>query len=99
MVQNTRGLLFFFFLVFLGSHPQYMEVSRLGVQLELQLPAYTAATATQDLSCICNLHHRSQQHQILNPPSEARDGTRNLMVPSGIHFRCATTGTLSLYFL
>ena len=26
----------FFFFVFLGPHPQYMEVSRLGVKLELQ---------------------------------------------------------------
>ena len=26
---------FFFFFVFLGPHPQHMEVSRLGVQLEL----------------------------------------------------------------
>ena len=32
-----------------------MEVPRLGVQLELQLPAYTAATATQDLSAVCDL--------------------------------------------
>ena len=32
--------------VFLGPHPRHMvEVPRLGVQLELQLPAYTTATA------------------------------------------------------
>ena len=46
-----------------------MEVPRLGAELELQLPA--TATATQDLSCICNLHHSSQQCQIPNPLSEA----------------------------
>ena len=34
-----------------------MEVPRLGVELELQLLAYTAATAVQDLSRICDLHH------------------------------------------
>ena len=28
----------------------------LGVELELQLPAYATATAKQDLSCICDLH-------------------------------------------
>ena len=31
------------FLFFLGPHPQHMEVSRLGVKLELQLLAYTTA--------------------------------------------------------
>ena len=49
-----------------------MEVPRLG-ELQLQLQAY--ATATWDLSCICDLHHSSWQHQILILLSEARDGT------------------------
>ena len=31
---------------FLGRHLQHMEVPRLGVKSELQLPAYAAATAT-----------------------------------------------------
>ena len=39
-------LLFYLFVVFLGPHPRYMEVPRLGVESELQLPAYTTATAT-----------------------------------------------------
>ena len=38
-----------------------------------------------------SLHHSSQQCQILNPLSEARDQTHNLMVPSQIPFRCAMT--------
>ena len=29
--------------------------------------------STPDLSCVCDLHHSSRQHQILNPLSEARD--------------------------
>ena len=33
---------------------QHMEVPRLGVKLELQLPAHTTATATLDLNCICH---------------------------------------------
>ena len=53
------------FLVFLGLHLQHMEVPKLGVELELQLPAYTTTT-TQDPSHICNLHHSSHQHRILN---------------------------------
>ena len=63
---------------FLGPHMQHMEILRLGVKLELQLPAYTIAMATWDPSCVCDLHHSSQQCQILNPLSEARDGTHVL---------------------
>ena len=36
-------------------------------------PAYTRATATQDLSRVCDLHHSSRQRQIINPLSKARD--------------------------
>ena len=55
----------------LGLHWRHMEVPRLGVKLELQLPAYTTATAMPDPSHICNLHRSSWQPQILNPLSEA----------------------------
>ena len=65
----------FFFFCVLGPHLWHMEVPRLGIESELQLLASTPATATPDLSLICDLHHRSQQHQILNPLSEARDRT------------------------
>ena len=51
-----------------------MEVPGLGVESELQLPAYTTVTAMPDPSCVCNLHHNSWQHQILNPLSEVRPG-------------------------
>ena len=68
--------------VFLGPHLWHTEVPRLGVESELQLPAYATATAAQDLSCICDLHHSSWQCRILNPLSEARDGTQVLMDPS-----------------
>ena len=70
-----------------------MEVPRIRVYSELQLLAYATATATPDLNCICDLHHSSQQHPILNGLSQARDHTSNLMVPSQIHFHCAMTGT------
>ena len=64
-----------FVFAFLGPHLWHMEVSRLGVESELQLWAYATATATQDLSCVCDLHHSSGQGQVLNPLSEARDQT------------------------
>ena len=68
-----------FFFCFLGPHPW------LGVELELQLPAYTTATATCDPSCVFDLHHSSRQHQILNPLSKARGRTHILVVPSRVH--------------
>ena len=37
-----------FFFVFLGPHLWHLEVPRLGVESELQLPACTTATATLD---------------------------------------------------
>ena len=40
----------FFFFFFLGPHLQHMEVPNLGVESELQLPAYTTAIAMWDLS-------------------------------------------------
>ena len=64
---------FFFGLFFGGQHLQHMEVPRLGVESELQLPAYATATAMQDLSHICDLYHSSWQRRIPNPLSEARD--------------------------
>ena len=61
--------------VFLGLRPRHMEVPRLGVKSELQLPAYATVTATPDPTCICDQHHSSWQGQILNPLSGARDRT------------------------
>ena len=39
---------FWGFFCFLGPHPWYMEVPKLRVKLELQLPAYATATAMLD---------------------------------------------------
>ena len=57
--------------VYLGLHPQNIEVLR--VQLQLKPPAYTTATVMWDPSWVCDLHHGSQQHRILNPPSKIRN--------------------------
>ena len=83
----------------LGLRPQHMEVSGLGVKLELRLLAYTTATAKQDLSHICNLYHSSWQQQILNPLSEARDRNRNLLVTSQDSFLLRRNGnSLKLFY-
>ena len=91
---DPQFFVFCFFFGFLGPYPGHMEVPRLGVQSELQPLAYTTAIATRDPSCVCDLHHNSWQHWILNPLSKARGRTHNLMVPSWIRFCCATMGTL-----
>ena len=48
---------------------------------------------------ICDLYHSSQQHQILNPLSEAKDPAHNLMVPSRICFCCTTMETPSFSYI
>ena len=75
----------FFFFIFLWPHLWHMGVPRLGVESELQLLAYATATVTMDLSLKCNLCC-SLQCQILNPLSEARDGTHIFMDISLILF-------------
>ena len=62
--------LFFFFL---RLHLWHMEVPTIGSESELQVPAYTTTIATPYPGHVCNLHHSSQQCQILNPLNEARD--------------------------
>ena len=58
------SLSFFFFL---GLPLWHMEVPRLGVEWELHLLAYTTATAMPHPWRVCDLHHSSRQHRILNP--------------------------------
>ena len=49
----------FFVCLFLRPYLEHMKVPRLTVKLELQLLAYTTATATEipNLSLFCDLHH------------------------------------------
>ena len=80
---KSPGFCLFVF-CFWGPHVQHMEVPRLGVELELQMPGYTIATATWDPNCVCNPHHSSRQCQILNLLSGARDQTHIIMDSSQI---------------
>ena len=71
-----------------------MEVPQLRIESELQLLATATATATQDLSQICDLHHGSWQCRILNPLSKAKDQTCILMDTGWfVSVVCATTGS------
>ena len=64
-------------LVYFGYSHAYStwKVLGSGPKAELQLPAYTTATATPDPSCTCDVCHSLWQHQVLNPLSKARDQT------------------------
>ena len=57
-----------------------MEVPGLGFE---SLQAYGTATSVVDPRHICNLCRSLQQHQILNPLSEARDQTLIVMETVG----------------
>ena len=72
---------FFWYFVFSGPHPQHMEIPRLGVELEVQLPAFTTAT-TMRIQVLLPPAPQLMATPILNALSEARDQTRNLMLPS-----------------
>ena len=74
---------FFFFCLFAISWaaPAAYGGSQATGQIEAVATGHARTTATQDPSCICNLHHSSWQRRILNPLSKGRDRTRNLMVP------------------
>ena len=97
-LKNNKSINIHFFLsFFFGPQTWHIEVPRLGVESELQLPAYATATATQDPSCVCDLHHSSWQHQILDPLSEPRNQTCVLMNASQICFHSTTMGTPNLF--
>ena len=102
MSCRRSPMLFYFYLFliicFLGLHTRHVEVPRLGVEWELQLPASTTATAMQDPSCICDLHHSSRQCWILNPLSEARDRTRIFLDTSRVRYCCTMKELLTNAF-
>ena len=83
---------FFFFGLFLGLHPQHIEVSRLGVKLELQLQAYSTITAMWDLSHTYDLDHSSPQHTKLgqgsNPHPRGYQLGSLLLSPDGNSLKC-----------
>ena len=75
-----QSVIFFFFRTAPVAHGGSQARGRIGAGAA----AASHSTATPDLSCIYDLHHSSQQCQILNPLSEARDQTWVLMDTSQI---------------
>jgi len=68
-------------------------------QIGAAVMAYTTATATRELSQVCDLYLSSWQRWIPNPLSKARDRTRILMDTSQIRFCCARMGTPLFNFI
>ena len=83
-------VIFFFFGLYRAAPMAYEGSQARGSNQSCSPLTYTTATATPDLSCICDLYHSSQQYRIPNPLSEARDWTLNVMVPSWVCFCCST---------
>ena len=82
---------------FLVLHSGHMKVPRLGVESELQLLAYTTATATLDPSCVCDPCCSLQQCQILSPLIKARDQTHILRETISVSYtHWATRWTLQI---
>ena len=99
---NTVQLPFFFFFfgLFKGSTRSIWRVPGQRSNQSCKLLAYVRATATPDPSHVCDLHHSLRQGRILNPLSEARDQTCNLMIPRWICFHCYMMGTpIQLLFM
>ena len=75
IILQRKFFFFFFFFFFLLLHPWHTEVSSLGVESELQLRPTPQARKLwiQAESLTYATASASQQHQILNPLSEAKD--------------------------
>ena len=76
---------FFFFCLFAFSRAAPMAYGGSQARGLIGAVATSLHQSHRNTGSVCNLHHSSQQRQILNPLSKARDQTRNLMVPSWIH--------------
>ena len=91
LVSFFLSLSLFFFFFFFGLHLQHMEVPGLGVKSELQLLAYTTATAMWNLTHICNLYCSLQQRQILKLSTGTEQASSCILV--GFLTSLATVGT------
>ena len=69
-----------------------------GSQVRGQIGAVAASLQPQQRQIRATSSTYTTVHGNLNPLSEAKDRTHHFMVPSWIHFHCATTGTPQLQF-
>ena len=69
---------------FLGLHLCHMEGSQARGPIRAATGSPCHSHTRSDPSCVCDLHHRSWQHRILNPLSGVRDRTSILMDASWV---------------
>ena len=85
--------LFFFFLLFRVTLAAYGGSQARGlIRATAVVLCQSHSNAESELH-LCVLHLSSQQCQILNPLSEARERTHNLMDTRWMHLHCPTMGT------
>ena len=83
---------FFFFCLFRTAPMAYGSPLARGLIGAAAAVLHTTTTAMQDPSHVFDLHLSSQQHQILNLLSRARDWTCILVDTSRVHYHRATMG-------
>ena len=79
-------LLFFFFFLFRATPMAYGSSKSRGAVGAAAAGHITATAMLWDLSHVCDLHHSSRQHWILNPLSKAKNQTQVLVDTSQIRF-------------
>ena len=103
---NDLHLFIYFYsiFIFLGPHLWHTEVPRLGVASATYTTVQgnagslihwappVAFGSSRSRGCIFETHHSPRQHQILNPPIEARDWTLDLMDTSQVCYWWTTMG-------
>jgi len=92
-------LSFILFLLLFRPVPEACGICQARGWIRAAAEAYARATATPGPSCVCDLHHSSQQYQILNPLSQARDWTHVLLDTSWVCYCWTTTETPDYNFL
>ena len=92
-LSNSLAFSYFIFFYFLELQVWPMEVPGIGIELDLQLLAYAAATAMRGPSRTCNLHQSSQQLWILNSLNETSSQTHIPMDTSWAHNPLNHSGT------
>ena len=95
---DTRNLWALYCIIIFMALPAAYEIFQARGQIKAIVSSLATATTITDLRYTYDLHHSSQQHQILNLRCKARDRTGSLMDTSWVHNHQATKGTPLVIF-
>ena len=90
--------LFIYLFMLFRALPMAYGSSQAGGQIRAAAASLYHSQSNMGSSRICNLHHSTQQHQILNPLIKGRNWTHVLMDTSQVRYCWATTGTSAFIF-